>query len=46
MPRSSAPCLEFTYHFVPGSKMAKQFAAYGEPQTNFAGFLKPMPPPR
>jgi hypothetical protein len=30
--------LEFTYKFVPGGKMAKQFAAYGEPRTNFAGF--------
>ena len=31
---------DFTYAFVPGSKMAKQMAAYGEPKTNFAGFFQ------
>lgn len=33
--------LDFTYLFVPGSKMAQQVAAYGEPKTNFAGFYQP-----
>jgi hypothetical protein len=33
--------LDFSYKFVPGSKMAEQFAAYGEPRTNFAGFYQP-----
>ena len=30
--------LEFTYKVVPDGTLAKQFAAYGEPKTNFAGF--------
>jgi len=30
---------DFTYTFVPDSKMAKQMAAYGAPKTNFAGFF-------
>ena len=30
--------LEFTYTVVPDGTLAKQFAAYGEPKTNFAGF--------
>lgn len=30
--------LEFTYKFVPDGALAKQFASYGEPRTNFAGF--------
>lgn len=30
--------LEFTYKIVPDGTLAKQFAAYGEPRTNFAGF--------
>jgi hypothetical protein len=29
------------YSFVPGSKMAKQIASYGQPKTNFAGFYQP-----
>jgi hypothetical protein len=33
--------LDFSYTFVPGSKMAGQFAAYEEPRTNFAGFYQP-----
>lgn len=33
--------LDFTYMFVPGSKMAKQMSAYSEPKTNFAGFYQP-----
>jgi hypothetical protein len=32
---------DFTYQFVPGSKMAKQVAAYSQPHTNFAGFYQP-----
>jgi len=32
---------DFTYKFVPGSKMAEQIAAYGESKTNFAGFFQP-----
>ncbi|HVT29298.1 MAG TPA: class II glutamine amidotransferase [Lacipirellulaceae bacterium] len=32
--------LDFTYAFVPGSKMADQAAAYSNPQTNFAGFYQ------
>ncbi len=32
---------DFTYVFVPGSKMAKQMTAYGQPKTNFAGFFQP-----
>ena len=31
----------FHLHFVPGSKLAKQLAAYNEPKTNFAGFYQP-----
>ena len=31
---------DFTYVFVPGSKMAKQMAAYKEPKTDFAGFYQ------
>jgi hypothetical protein len=31
---------DFTYAFVPGSKLAKQMSAYGEPKTNFAGFYQ------
>jgi hypothetical protein len=30
--------LEFTYKVIPSGALAKQFAAYGEPRTNFAGF--------
>jgi hypothetical protein len=30
--------LEFTYKVIPSGTLAKQFAAYGEPRTNFAGF--------
>jgi hypothetical protein len=33
--------LEFTYTVVPDGTLAKQFAAYKEPQTNFAGFRQP-----
>ncbi len=33
--------LDFTYRFLPGSKMAKQIAGYGTPKTNFAGFFQP-----
>ncbi len=33
--------LDFTYQFMPGSKMAQQVAAYGQPRTNFAGFFQP-----
>jgi uncharacterized membrane protein len=32
---------DFTYQFLPDSKMAKQVAAYGQPHTNFAGFYQP-----
>lgn len=32
--------LDFTYQVVPGSKMAKQLAAYTQPSTNFAGFYQ------
>jgi hypothetical protein len=32
---------DFTYQFVPDSKMAKQVAAYSQPHTNFAGFYQP-----
>jgi hypothetical protein len=32
--------LDFTQQFVPGSKMAKQVAAYSQPNTNFAGFYQ------
>jgi hypothetical protein len=31
---------DFTYRFLPDSKMAKQLSSYGQPQTNFAGFYK------
>jgi hypothetical protein len=33
--------LDFEYQLVPGSKMAKQIAAYAQPNTNFAGFYQP-----
>jgi hypothetical protein len=33
--------LDFTYRFLPDSKMAKQIAGYGTPKTNFAGFFQP-----
>ncbi|MEX2091576.1 MAG: hypothetical protein WD971_02815 [Pirellulales bacterium] len=33
--------LDFTCHFLPGSKMAKQIASSGTPKTNFAGFFQP-----
>jgi len=33
--------LDFTYRFLPGSKMAQQIAGYGTPKTNFAGFYQP-----
>jgi hypothetical protein len=33
--------MDFTYQFQPGSKMAQQIAAYGQPQTSFAGFYQP-----
>jgi hypothetical protein len=33
--------LDFVYRFVPGSSMAKQMEAYGEPVTNLAGFYQP-----
>ena len=33
--------LDFTYTFLPDSKMAKQIAGYGQPKTNFAGFYQP-----
>jgi hypothetical protein len=33
--------IDFAYRFMPGSKMADQIAAYGEPRTNFAGFYQP-----
>ena len=33
--------LDVTYGFVPGSKMAQQIEAYGQPRTNFAGFYQP-----
>jgi len=33
--------LDFTYRFLPDSKMAKQMAGYGTPKTNFAGFYQP-----
>jgi hypothetical protein len=32
---------DFTYLFVPGSKMAKQMAGYSTPKTDFAGFYQP-----
>jgi hypothetical protein len=32
---------DLTYQFVPDSKMAKQVAAYSQPNTNFAGFYQP-----
>lgn len=32
---------DFIYSFVPGSKMARQIASYGQPKTNFAGFYQP-----
>lgn len=32
---------DFTATFLPGSKLAKQIAAQGEPKTNFAGFYQP-----
>jgi hypothetical protein len=31
---------DFTYTFLPDSKMAKQMNSYGQPQTNFAGFYQ------
>src|SRR4051794_2793643 len=39
-PKEKRTFLEFTYQFVPGSKMAKQVAAYSQPKTNFAGFYQ------
>jgi hypothetical protein len=33
--------VDFTQAFLPGSKMAQQIAAYGQPRTNFAGFYQP-----
>ncbi|MGD9637113.1 MAG: hypothetical protein AB7U97_27775, partial [Pirellulales bacterium] len=33
--------LDFTYTFLPGSKLAKQIAGQGTPKTNFAGFFQP-----
>lgn len=33
--------IDLTCRFLPDSKMAKQVAAYGTPQTNFAGFFQP-----
>ena len=33
--------LDFTYRFLPDSKMARQIAGYGQPKTNFAGFFQP-----
>lgn len=32
---------DFSYVFLPDSKMAKQMAAYSSPKTNFAGFYQP-----
>lgn len=32
---------DFTYTFLPGSKLAKQIAGQGTPKTNFAGFFQP-----
>ncbi len=32
---------DFSYVFLPDSKMAKQMAAYSSPTTNFAGFYQP-----
>ena len=32
--------VDFTYQFLPESKMAKQIASYGQPKTNFAGFYQ------
>ncbi len=31
---------DFTYQFLPGSKMAKQMEAYAQPNSNFAGFYQ------
>jgi len=31
---------DFSYTFLPDSKMAKQMNSYGQPQTNFAGFYQ------
>ena len=33
--------VDFTYTFLPGSKLAKQVTSYGQPHTNFAGFFQP-----
>jgi hypothetical protein len=33
--------VDFVYRFVASSKMAKQIASYGKPQTNYAGFYQP-----
>jgi hypothetical protein len=33
--------MDFTYTFVAGSKMAKQFSSYGASKTDFAGFYQP-----
>jgi hypothetical protein len=33
--------VDYTQTFLPGSKMAQQIAAYGQPRTNFAGFNQP-----
>ncbi len=40
-PTQQRTFVDFTYAFVPGSKMAEQIAAYGQPRTNFAGFYQP-----
>ncbi len=32
---------DFTYKFMPDSKMAKQLSAYSAPKTDFAGFYQP-----
>ena len=32
---------DFTYQFVGGSKLAKQMAAYAQPNSDFAGFFQP-----
>lgn len=40
-PQKQRTFLDFTYQFVPGSKMAERVAAYGDAHTNFAGFHQP-----
>jgi hypothetical protein len=34
--------LDYTQTFLPDTKMIQQIAAYGQPQTNFAGFFQPQ----